>query len=195
MVYGKMFYFIILTLVLFFITLIGRCYALLCPWQMFLPVRCYLPYEMWQMLLPLRKMLSSYFVSGRCYCTMMLWKMLYHFTVCCNTLYWLMLLPGGRWNSQATYYCHLLLLSWQMLLPSGRWNGHCRVVVDYQLVDVITRWQMDIHGWSYFNFRSEVLSRTSSHMWGRWYLPMFLFRDGIFTLMNNASFIYLPQWQ
>ena len=44
---------------------------------------------------------------------------------------------------------------------------------------------------SYFNFSSEVLSRTSSHMCGRWYLPMFLFRDGLLTLMNNASFIHL----
>ena len=51
-----------------------------------------------------------------------------------------------------------------MLLPSGRWNGHCRVVVNYQLVDVIIRWQMEVHGWSYFNFSSEVLSRISSHM-------------------------------
>ena len=84
----------------FLITLIGRCYAFLYSWQIFLPGRCYLPYEMWQMLLPLRKMLSPYFVSGRSYCHMMLWKMLYHFTVCCNTLYWLMLLSDGRWNSQ-----------------------------------------------------------------------------------------------
>ena len=60
MVYEKMFYFIILTLV-FFKTLIGRCYALFCPWQMFLPGRCYLPYEMWQMLLPQRKMLFLFF--------------------------------------------------------------------------------------------------------------------------------------
>ena len=34
-----------------------------------------------------------------------------------------------------------------------------------------------------------MLSRTSSHMCGRWYLPVFLSRDGLLTLMNNASFI------
>ena len=34
---------------------------------------------------------------------------------------------------------------------------------------------------------SDVLSRTSSHMCGRCYLPMFLFRDGSLTLMNIAS--------
>ena len=43
----------------------------------------------------------------------------------------------------------------------------------------------------YFNFSSEVLTRTSSHMWGRWYLPMFLLRDGLLTLMYNASLIVL----
>ena len=108
------------------------------------------------------------FISGRCYCHMMLWKMLYHITVCNNTLYW------------------------QVLLPSGRWNSHYRVVVKYQLVDVITRWQMEWpQGQSYFNLSSEVLRRTSSHMCGRWYLPMFLFRDGLLTLINNASFIKL----
>ena len=30
-------------------------------------------------------------------------------------------------------------------------------------------------------------------MWGRWYLPMFLFRDGLFTLMYNASLIHLQK--
>ena len=57
-----------------------------------------------------------------------------------------------------------------MLLPSGRWNSHYSVVVEYQLVDVITRWKMEWpQGQSYFKFSSEVLSRTSSHMCGRWY--------------------------
>ena len=50
-----------------------------------------------------------------------------------------------------------------MLLPGGRWNSHrVRVILC-----------------------SEVLSRTLSHMCGRWYLPMFLFRDGLLTLMNR----------
>ena len=46
-------------------------------------------------------------------------------------------------------------------------------------------------GSSYSNFSSGVLSRTSSHMCGRWYLPMFSLRDGLLTLTNNASFINL----
>ena len=46
-------------------------------------------------------------------------------------------------------------------------------------------------GQSYFYFSSEVLSRTSSHICDRWYLPIFLFRDGLLTLINNDSFIHL----
>ena len=36
-----------------------------------------------------------------------------------------------------------------------------------------------------------MLFRTSSHLWGSWYLPVFLFRDGLLTLMYIASFISL----
>ena len=46
----------------------------------------------------------------------------------------------------------------------------------------------------YFNFSSEVLNRTSSHMCGRWYLPMFLLRDGLLTLMYIASLIVLMRF-
>ena len=34
----------------------------------------------------------------------------------------------------------------------------------------------------YLNFSSGDLTSTSSHMCGSWYLPIFLFRDGSFTL-------------
>ena len=65
---------------------------------------------------------------------------------------------------------------------------------------------MSTHGWcgrchchgglmewpqGHFSFNSDVVCRTSSHIWGRWYLPIFLFRDGSLTLMNKASFIFL----
>ena len=33
----------------------------------------------------------------------------------------------------------------------------------------------------YFNLSSEMLSRTSSQICDRWYLPIFLFRDGLVT--------------
>ena len=39
-----------------------------------------------------------------------------------------------------------------------------------------------------------MLIRTSSHKWGRWYLPMFLFRDGLLTLMNIDSLINLESF-
>ena len=83
-------------------------------------------------------------------------------------------------------------LWWQMLLPSGRWNGHCRVWVFPSWSDVVPRGQMDMG--NYFSFSFEVVCRTSSHIWGRWYLPMFWFRDGLFTLMYNASLIHLQRF-
>ena len=46
----------------------------------------------------------------------------------------------------------------------------------------------------YFKFSSEMLSRTSSHICGRWYLPMFLFRDGLLTLMYRDSFMVLMRF-
>ena len=55
----------------------------------------------------------------------------------------------------------------------------------YQVADGIPT------GQCYFNFSSEVLSRTSSHMCGRWYLSVFLLMDGLLTLIYNASFIAL----
>ena len=40
----------------------------------------------------------------------------------------------------------------------------------------------------YFILSSDMLNRTPSHIWGRWYLPMFLFRDGLLTLLFIAPF-------
>ena len=39
----------------------------------------------------------------------------------------------------------------------------------------------------YFILTSEMLNSTSSQMCGIWYLPMFLFRDGLLTLICRAS--------
>ena len=59
--------------------------------------------------------------------------------------------------------------------------------------DVIT-WLADVIAMGlYFIFSSVVLTRTSSHTWGRWYLPMFLFRDGLLTLIYTDSFINLER--
>ena len=46
----------------------------------------------------------------------------------------------------------------------------------------------------YLNLSSGVLNRTPSQIYGIWYLPVFLFRDGSFTLMNIASFIVLVRF-
>ena len=47
---------------------------------------------------------------------------------------------------------------------------------------------------SYLSLSSMLLIRTSSHTCGRWYLPMFLFRDGLLTLMNIDSLISLERF-
>ena len=41
------------------------------------------------------------------------------------------------------------------------------------------------------NFSSGDLTSTSSYMCGSWYLPIFLFRDGSFTLINSACLMIL----
>ena len=63
---------------------------------------------------------------------------------------------------------------WQMLKPF--------------VADVITTVSI------YFNFSSEMLSRTSSQICGRWYLPMFLLRDGLLALIYRASFMVLKRF-
>ena len=72
------------------------------------------------------------------------------------------------------------------------------------MADVIAKWLMELPlqggGWQmlwpagrcylpgiFFNFSSEMLNRTSSQMCGRWYLPVFLFRDG--SLCARAQLI------
>ena len=78
---------------------------------------------------------------------------------------------------------------WLMLLPCGRCYSHCRVV---WVGRCYCQWQMEKpQGSFYFNFSSEVLTRTSSQTCGRWYLSTFLLRDGSLTLMYRASFIVL----
>ena len=70
-------------------------------------------------------------------------------------------------------------------LPGDRWIitaiGRCYCQVAYGIAT----------GSDNSKLSSGVLSRTSSHMCGRGYLPIFLIRDGLLTLMNNASFIHL----
>ena len=46
----------------------------------------------------------------------------------------------------------------------------------------------------YFIFSSELLNRTSCHICGRWFLPTFLFRNGLLTLMYIDSFMNLMRF-
>ena len=56
-------------------------------------------------------------------------------------------------------------------------------------------WLMELPQVSiYCNFSSEMLSRTSSQICGRWYLPICLFRDGLLTLMYKASLMSLMRF-
>ena len=41
-----------------------------------------------------------------------------------------------------------------------------------------------------FKLRLLVLSKTLSHMWGKWNLPMLLLEVGLLTLINMDSFIF-----
>ena len=140
----------------------------------------------WLMLLP---------NFGWCYFQWFLWLMLLPFVAdvfatYCLLLCWLMLLPMadvlslcGRWNSHfyvmGWCYCPVadgIATGWNVgrcYCPSGRWNNH---------------WV------NYFSLSSLLLLRTSSHIWGRWYLPMFLFRDGPLTLMHVDSLISLERF-
>ena len=144
-----------------------------------------------------------YTCLGWCYC-LWLWQML--LPILPQILLWLMLLPR----------CHICIITTKCWYLYGRCfcqvaDGIATLII--VLADVIAKWQMEwpLQGWSigrrychvadgiatgsyYLSLSSEVLNRTSSHMWGRWYLPMFLFRDGLLTLMYRASLMALMRF-
>ena len=72
-----------------------------------------------------------------------------------------------------------------VITTQGDWGALADVKAN--VVDVITT------GQHYFRFSSEMFNRTSSQMCGRWYLPIILFRDGLFTLMYKASLMVLKR--
>ena len=117
--------------------------------------------------------IASRYYIGRCLCRLML----------CLLSIGLMLCPLA--DVIAILYNHrrfradVIALDWLwlMLLPSGRWNGYR---VNYNVCDRQMLWPL---GGYYFSFSSELFNRTSSRICGRWYLPIFLFRDGLFTLI------------
>ena len=123
-----------------------------------------------------------------------------------------MLLPFGCGRC----YCHSIA-SLSVLMADGiakmslMFCNHQCWYIQYgrcysQLADGIATLDWNV-GWCYchvadgiatgsvhFNLSSEVLNRTSSHMWGRWHLPMFLFRDELLTLMYKASLMGLMKF-
>ena len=79
-------------------------------------------------------------------------------------------------------YCHC-----------GRWNNHIGwKVFKADLITLVADGKAT--GSIYFNLSSVLFIRTSSHMWGRLYLPLFLFGDGLLTLMNIDSLISLERF-
>ena len=127
--------------------------------------------------------IAIFYQFGKCYCFMKCSRCENHNSCMLQWLVGRCYLPSGRWNSHILQH-----LFGRCYLPSGRWNSHCRVDV---YVRWYINWQMNSQGSVQFSLNSEVLNRTSSHICGRWNLPIFLLRDGLLTLINNASLIAL----
>ena len=97
-----------------------------------------------------------------------------------------MVLEDGKCYCQVTDGIATLYIvrRWQMLLPSGRWNNHLgRVMMLGRCYNQVGTWNSHRVYFVLGYFSSEVLYRTSSQMCGRWYLSIFLFRDGLLTIM------------
>ena len=64
------------------------------------------------------------------------------------------------------------------------------------MTDLKVIWVADViaTGQHLFKFSSEMSSRTSSQMCGRWYLPIFPLRDGLLALMYKASCMVLKRF-
>ena len=50
---------------------------------------------------------------------------------------------------------------------------------------------VEMGGRVYLRWKAGMFSKSSSHMWGNWYFPMFLLRDRSLTLMSIASLMVL----
>ena len=100
--------------------------------------------------------------------------------------WWLMLLPSVA-DGMATCFDKADVIS---IVADGiaTWLECVKADLIALVADGTSHWKV------YFNFSSLLLIRTSSHIWGRWYLPMFLFRDGLLTLINIDSIISLERF-
>ena len=165
-------------------------YALFGMWQMLLPRGRWLSSFVWQMLLPMECGRCFYHSSvlqlliDWCYC-----QVADGIATCCLFVFYAVWADViALWQME---WPHLYICDGRCYCPvaDGIATAGCECSL---LVDVVLRGQMDMG--NYFILSSEVLCRTSSHIWGRWYLPMFLFGDGLFTLMYNASLIHLQRF-
>ena len=128
----------------------------------------------------------------------------------CYSQVWQILLSTYRLMLLPKYYY------WLMLLPLADVTANCVEDVKPQALNFCNKCEgwcyylvadgMATAGWlgrcycirCYFNFSSEVLRRTSSHMWGRWYLPMWFWHLPllaitsaiIHNMMNKNIFPY-----
>ena len=93
-------------------------------------------------------------------------------------------------------------ISWQMVKPSVCSSWCYQNIIEY-VVDVkpfvakmliwlcLLVWAIIVDRVFYSSSCSGVLTRTSFHVCGRWYLSMFLFRDGSLTLIKMTTSIDL----
>ena len=109
----------------------------------------------------------------------------------------MILLCLGRWKSQ--FYSLLIMFMWQILC---HWTRCYWPLLFINLVIMVHGVIMEPWGCqggyqspvvvgSYLSFSSGDLASTSSHICGSWYLPIYLFRDGSWTLINIASLMAL----
>ena len=119
-------------------------------------------------------------------------------------LYYIIL--SGRWYSHffinlayAIALCYVVDVKTTIVICYNSWLAGviCQVADGIATVgwmcmlDGISSGRWNSQGSVQFSLSSEVLNRASSHICGRWNLPMFLLRDGLLTLINNASFTAL----
>ena len=83
----------------------------------------------------------------------------------------------GRWKTAKCFYVMLADVIAMVVDAITTQGGFYLADVMTMVADGITTGQLC------FNFSSEMLNRTSSHMCGRWNLPTFLFRDELLALM------------
>ena len=159
-----------------YVSCIYKYRQMLKPWLMLLPM------FLWQMFQSIEAdVLPLLYMLGWCYCLLLFYVegVIPHNLLQCFEL------------ADVIAKCLMELPlqdgTWLMLLPSGWWNCHYRVVAGR-----CYGWQADVIALvNFYNFGSEMLSRTSSQICGRWYLPMFPFRDGSLTLIYRASLMVL----